>query len=337
MWTRLLVVLAVAAATLGLGPAAVAGGSDGRIVWTHRAAPGSEHLMIARADGSHARALTKPQPDTFDVNAKISPDGRWVLYQRDTATTFGLRLIGIDGRRDRAIDVGCVDPCVGTASPTWLSNGRIAFSNIVGPFEGPNESAAQAVVWTARPDGSDVRRLSTPGIDGVFEDEFARLSPDGSYFTFMRRRNDTLESALFRMSRKGTNVRQLTPWSLRAEIHDLSPARRGPTEDLLVFQVYGPGNPDETSVDLATVPATCRSLASCTAQIRYLTTNAGGERRNANPAWSPSGRRIVFTDRASSAVENAEIWTMRYDGTRWERVTTSPEFDYRPDWGGRLS
>ena len=36
--------------------------SGGVIVWTHRAAPGSEHLMIARADGSHPRALTEPAP-----------------------------------------------------------------------------------------------------------------------------------------------------------------------------------------------------------------------------------------------------------------------------------
>ena len=29
-------------------------GGRGVVVWTHRAAPDSEHLMVARADGSHS-------------------------------------------------------------------------------------------------------------------------------------------------------------------------------------------------------------------------------------------------------------------------------------------
>src|SRR5690242_13055348 len=52
----------------------------GVIVWTERTDAG-DHLMIARADGSHARSLTPVIPDEGDIDAQVSPDGRWILYE----------------------------------------------------------------------------------------------------------------------------------------------------------------------------------------------------------------------------------------------------------------
>jgi TolB protein len=337
--------LARASTILALGAAVIAGstpmtavagaghGQDGRIVWTHRAAPGSEQLVIAQADGSRLRELTPATPDTIDLDATISPDGRRILYGRETAISATTRVVTVDGKRDRALALGCSDPCVGTTSATWLTNRRIAFSKIIGPFDRPNHSARSAVLYTARPDGSDVRRLSEHGIDGAYEDYFARPAPDGTYLTFLRVRNDPFATALFRMRPDGTGVRQLTPWELRADHYDLSPARSGPTAGLLVFETFGKGDPQGTGLDLATVPATCRSLADCTRQIRYLTTSGTGGARNANPAWSSDGSSLVFTERAGIEVENADVWTRRYDGSRRHQVSTTPEFDYRPDWG----
>ena len=65
----------------------------------------------------------------------------------------------------------------------------------------------------------------------------------------------------------------------------------------------------------------------------WLTDNAATGRRNANPHWSPDGRNIVFTDRAGIDTEDVEIWTMRYGGADRRQISTSPRFDYRPDWG----
>jgi hypothetical protein len=57
------------------------------------------------------------------------------------------------------------------------SGRRIVFTRVVGPFDQVKESARSAVLHTAKLNGSGVRRLSEPGIDGVFEDYQARFSP----------------------------------------------------------------------------------------------------------------------------------------------------------------
>jgi Tol biopolymer transport system component len=177
--------------------------------------------------------------------------------------------------------------------------------------------------------------MSPAGIDGSYEEYYARTSRDGSYVTFDRVRNADGTRALFRSAPDGSSTRQLTPWRISAEVDDLSTAAQGPTKDLIVFESYGRGDPDATFVDIATVPATCHPLSDCVTKIRWLTDNGATGRRNANPQWSPDGSSLVFTDRSGIDNPNAEIWTMRYDGGPRTKISTSTNFDYRPTWGRR--
>ena len=149
-----------------------------------------------------------------------------------------------NGSNESAIDLGCVDPCAGDTAPTWLPGGnRIAFTPVVGPFDGPGGSARSAVLYSAKTDGSGIRRLSEPGIDGSFEDYFARFSPDGSYIIFTRVRNHPYNSAVYRMDRDGSHVQRLTPWRIDADLAVLSQATHGRTKDLIAFETYGHGAP----------------------------------------------------------------------------------------------
>jgi Tol biopolymer transport system component len=338
---RVLVAVLVSVTVAPLGAAPATAGDDetrgpsrsGVIVWTTREADGSEHLLVARADGAHQRVLTPAVADSGDIDAQLSPDGRWVAYEHDAPDGSTLHLVRPDGTHDHVIDVGCVDPCVAVLSPSWLSSSRLAFTLVKGPFDPVTFNAASAVLWTARLDGSDLRRLSPPGIDGSYEDYYLRVARDARYVTFKRIDNAGGHSALFRSRLDGTHQQQLTPWAISADVNDLSTAASGPTQDLVVFESFGRGDPDATFVDLATVPATCGSLADCTARIDWLTDNGSTGRRNANPQWSPDGSSMVFTDRPSIDDQNAEIWTMRYGGDRRVKISTSPGFDYRPAWG----
>ena len=117
---RGLVAVSAAAATIfGAGPAAAsvsthspgAPSTLGLIVWTDRTDAG-DHLMIARADGTHRRSLTPVTPDEGDIDAQVSPDGRWVMFEHDNPQTSTLRLVHPDGTGAHDIPL----PCTGRAS-----------------------------------------------------------------------------------------------------------------------------------------------------------------------------------------------------------------------------
>jgi hypothetical protein len=338
------VATAAAMATLvAVAPAsaAVTGTSHGQpstrgvIVWTHRVDDSSEQLLIARADGSHQRALTPSVSGNFEIDAQVSPGGRWVAYEHDSPGSETIHLVQPNGEGDHALDVGCVDPCFGSDGPTWLSNRRIAFLRVVGPFDPVTGNAVSAVLYSVRIDGTHLRRLSEPGIDGVYEDRYARVSRDGSYLTFQRLRLADFKAALFRMAPDGSHVRQLTSWEVNADLYDLSTARSGPTKDLIAFQSVGRGNPDATFVDIGFLPATCTSVDDCTSKIEWMTDNSATGRRSSGPQWSPDSTSLVFIDRPNIDDPNAEIWTTRFGGTEAQRrnISNSVNFDFRPAWG----
>jgi hypothetical protein len=311
-------------------------GEGGVIVWTHRASEGSEHLMIADADGGHPRELTPPAADTSDIDAQVSPDGRWIVFSRHQSDPGALHLVRSNGTDDHAVNVGCTGDCLEVSTPTWLSNTRLAFTIVRGPVDEQTGFAAAAALYTARIDGTDIRRWSALGIDGKSEENGLRLSADGRYVTLRVGRLSDGQTALFRAAPDGSHRQQLTPWALRADVFDLSTALKGRTKDLVVFESYGRGTSEETFVDIATVPATCRSLDACTATLRWLTDNAATGRRNANPQWSPGGRNLAFTNRPSFSDPNADIFRARYPLLDRRQISTSSDFDYRPAWGVSL-
>jgi len=317
----------------GSGPESRHSDRHSVIVWNRVLRDGSAaRIMIGGPGGRWKREVTHSSDGVYDLDPELSPDGRRILFERDYPDgSTRIVVMGIDGRGKRVLDLGCVDPCVGDQAPSWTPDGRhVVWTRLVGPFDQPNESARSAVLWVSDLRGRHIRRLSPPGIDGIFEEYHAEFGPSGD-MVLVRIRNSDIKATIIRRSLDGERQTRLTRWSLGGDLPDISPTRRGPSRDLVVFETYGTGAPDGVAPAIATVPADCHSTRDCADEIRYLTSPHAWPAEHFNPAWSPDGRRIVFA--RFTPEPTLDIFTMRWNGTDRERVTRAPAFDFRPDWG----
>ncbi|GAA1721576.1 hypothetical protein GCM10009809_16530 [Isoptericola hypogeus] len=314
-------------------------GSGTQLAWTRfvDAERTAARIVVGDPGGQHVREVTTSSDGVWDIGPRLSPDGRWIAFERDTETAIGIVLVRTDGTDERALDLGCTWPCAAEITPMWDYDGsHLYFSRVVGPFD-QYGNAASAALHRVDLRSQEVERVSPPGIDGVYEDSMASVAPDGT-LVFLRVGNPLAPGArpsvaVHRMDRDGTDVRQLTPWSLGGDHPKVSPARSGPSRGLVVFDTYGTGGaPEGTVPAVATVPLDCRPLADCERRIRYLTSPTSAPVAHSFPDWSPDGRRVVAV-RADGSTGSGDLWTMRWDGRDVRRLTASPLLEIRPDWG----
>ncbi len=159
------------------------------------------HLMMVRADGSDGRVLT-----TGEGNAgfpSFSPDGTEVVYRFWSDKAGGLRIVTLADGKVRTLTTGYDN------FPVWSPRGdRIVFSRLAeDDFD----------IYTMRPDGSDVQRLTTsPG-----NDSHPAWSADGDHILFSSSRYGFKDEApmadipqpygeLFIMNADGSDQRALT-------------------------------------------------------------------------------------------------------------------------------
>lgn len=298
---------------------------------------GTARIVVADAHGHQVTPITHPPLGGQDIDPRFSPDGRHILFERDDATgTSFAGIIGTDGRGEGLIDLGCVDPCVATNTPTWTPDGHhLLYDRVSGPFDAEG-NASSAALWKANLDGTEQHRVSDIQLDSVRTEETnASFAPSG-YRVVLRDTTDR-QSAVFREWADGSHAVQITPWGLLADLPFVSPARFGPTKDLVVFEATGfsaaPGS--TAGARIGTVPANCTSLANCTAQIRYLSPAGSPANDNFNPSWSPDGKRVIYVHHESGSTSQTpvgDIWTMRWDGLWKTPLSQDPRFEYRPAW-----
>ena len=269
---------------------------DGRTIVFVSWRDGNGEVYAMDADGSGPRNLT--QHPAKDVRPAWSPNGRRIAFvsRRDgNAEVYVMNADGSGKRnltRDRASD---------DDYPTWSHDGRkLAFLRVP---HGAGRARRGPQLYVMNADGSGLSRLTHPAL-GMY-----RLvwSPDGRTIYYGR----------YLVSTDGSGSRMLpyitlTPvWSPDGRRIAFTRPREGQT---------GPGPCCDPS------PADIYVMNADASGTRRLTHNAG---YNAEPAWSPDGRKIAFR---STRDGNREIYAMNADGSNQRNLTRNPAKDSRPSW-----
>lgn len=199
-----------------------------------------------------------------------------------------------------------------TAAATFRGeNGRIAFTR-------------EGRLFTIKPNATGLRLLTPRGAD--------RGSPtwsaDGRRIAFTRftRRG----SAVFVIHADGSKLRRVSSYTRGyLSAAEWRPGRR----QILYHDVRADEDPVVGGIKLAKANGSDEENLTGYGDL------------NANPAWSPTGRQIVFErDRAGitggSGSSGGEIWVMRADGSGAARLTDNDVLDEGPGWspdGGRIT
>lgn len=243
---------------------------------------GAAALVVAGLTAGLSQATTPGTSGMIAFN-------RYELH--DAPFTAHIMVANSDGRAQRTITHASrryVDD-----QPDWSTDAsRIIFERCA--FEAPCH------IWTMRPDGSDLRRLSPrcpPGAQSpprCPDDAYPAYSPDGRNIAFTRYRG------------KGGQVVMVAD----AHLRHVRAVGRG----------YQPGwSPDGKQLVFVSKPHAYQAVFVSNA-------NGSGHRRltawrlraGFHPDWSPDGRRILFT---SGPPDRGNLFTIRPDGTDLRQLT----------------
>ena len=285
---------------------------DGRTIVFVSWSDGNGEVYAMNADGSSPRNLT--QHPAKDVRPAWSPDGRRIAFVSSRDGQSEIYVMNADGSGKRNLTRNRAND----DSPTWSPNGRrIAF--VRGRLRSP--TALERL------------RMPTAPPDRFYSYELYVVNADGS--------------GLRRLTRnpKGHSLGQPV-WSpdgrtIYAGPYVANADGSGAQVSIQVGAIVV-WSPDGTRIAFARKPDWCsdrggtRPCAGSHSDIYVMNADGSGTRQlthnalqNAEPAWSPDGRRIAFVSRRDG---NAEIYVMNADGSGKRNLTRNPAKDVRPSW-----
>jgi TolB protein len=327
----LLAIAALAAATLAVllirssaAPATVPG-QNGRIAFRRYLGPNRTKgaILIAAPDGTGERQLTTPPAKASDDFPDVSPDGRFVAFQRCRATC-GVYVVNADGTGLRRVDRG---GCTGDRLPPGCSdNGypaispdgtEIAFNHAFGRIR--HDQIDHAGIYRMHLDGTHLRRVTLPPTRAA-EDGEPQWSPDGKRIVFVRH-NVTAKpagkQAVMVVDADGARLHRVTPYALKAgDGPDWSP-------DGTRILFRSPQTEDFTHCNLWTIAPDGTGLQQIT--------RAAPQTKIYSASFSPDGTAISFG--MTGANGQADVWRINLDGSALAPVTRTPRWDSAPDWG----
>jgi Tol biopolymer transport system component len=180
-------------------------------------------------------------------------------------------------------------------------------------------------IYTSRPDGSDLRQLTS---NGAYNAE-STLSNDGRKIIFTSTRDGDID--LYTMNVDGSDVRRIT-----SRIGYDGGAWFSPDGKQIVWRAAYP----QTAADTADYLALLGQRLVRPARVEVWVANADGSNprqithlggANFAPVFTPDGRKIIFSSNYESPRSGAfDLFLINPDGSGLEKVTTHPSFDSFP-------
>ncbi len=150
----------------------------------------TDFIFIVDADGKNVRRLTQNQ--TKENNPVWSPDGKTIIFSaEDTKDTPSIYTISADGSNLKPL----------LKDEFW--NGQASYSPDGKSIVFVSTRDGNWEVHTMDADGSNIKRISTQGIDGD-----PSISPDGTQIAFWSSRGGNAN--IYVMNIDGTNIRRIT-------------------------------------------------------------------------------------------------------------------------------
>jgi Tol biopolymer transport system component len=344
--TAAVLLLAATQQDAGAGEAGMAGtGAAAAGAAATAPAPSTPHAPLADGRESHLADLLMLTHGGQNAEAYWSPDGRQLIFQ-STRPPFEC---------DQIFRM----PADGSGSPALVSTGkgrttcsyfmpdgqRVLYSSThaAGDACPPAADRSRGYVWaiypaydiwTARPDGSDLRRLTD---NHAYDAETTVCNRDGSLI-FTSDRDGDLD--LYRMDADGSHVRRLTSApgydggaffspDCKKIVWRASRPQGAELEDYRRLLAQGLVRPGKLEIWVANADG------SDARQLTYL------DAASFAPSFFPSGDRVIFSSNYGDPQgREFELWAVDLDGSGLERITWSPGFDgfpmFSPD-GTRLS
>ena len=268
-----------------------------------------------------------------NAEAYFSADGRRLIFQstRDGRACDQEYVMNIDGTGLRRVSNGTGKTTCGFF---YANDERILFasSHALQQDCPPKPDPSKGYVWgldpfdiyTAKPDGSDLRRLTDYG---VYTAE-AVVSPDGKKIVFTSLKDGDLD--IYTMNVDGTDVRRLTttpgydggPWW-------------SPDGKQIAYRAW---HPTDTALVSYRELLAQRLVRPNRMELWVMNADGSGQRQitqlggaNFGPSWTPDGKRLIFSSNYTQPRSGTfDLYLINLDGTGLERVTTNETFDGFP-------
>jgi TolB protein len=287
----------------------------------------------AEAGERHFRNLRRLTNGGENAEAYFSRDGRRLIFQstRDGRACDQQFVMSVDGTGVRRVSTGTGKTTCGFF---YADDRRILFgsSHALQQDCPPRPDPSKGYVWgldpfdiyTAKPDGGDLRRLTSYG---VYTAE-AVVSPDGRRIVFTSLKDGDLD--IYTMNVDGSDLRRLTttpgydggPWW-------------SPDGTQIVYRAWHP-----TDSALVTYRSLLAERLVRPNRMELWVMNADGSNQrqitqlggaNFGPSWTPDGKRLIFSSNHTQPRSgNFDLYLIALDGTGLERLTTHTAFDGFP-------